>query len=131
MNMMNIRKIDQAQAHVPAQPVYFEGAVRMQPLYQPDRDGEESELVAVFFDAGARTIPHTHESAQVLQIVSGRCVVVTEEERRVAETGEFIMIPRGIWHWHGATRDGPMCHVSIKLPGRTDWTVPRRDWASG
>jgi quercetin dioxygenase-like cupin family protein len=103
----------------------------MQELYQPDRDGEESEVVAVFFDAGARTTPHTHESAQVLHVVSGRCIVVLEDERRIVEAGDFVVIPCGVWHWHGATGEGPMCHVSIKLPGRTNWTVPRRDWAAG
>lgn len=128
---MNVRRVDPTQAHPPARADYFEGRVRMQELYQPDRDGEESELVAVFFDAGARTTPHTHESTQVLQVVSGRCVVVIENERRVAETGEFVIVPRGVWHWHGATRDGPAAHISIKLPGRTDWSVSRRDWAAG
>ena len=128
---MDVTRIHPAQARPAAQPDYFEGRVRMQPLYQPDRDGEESELTAVFFEAGARTTPHTHASTQVLQVVSGRCVVVIENDRRVADAGDFVIVPRGIWHWHGATRDGPMCHISIKLPGRTDWTVPRRDWAAG
>jgi quercetin dioxygenase-like cupin family protein len=128
---MDVKKVDPSQAHPPAQPDYFEGRVRMQELYQPDRDGEESELIAVFFDAGARTIPHTHQSAQVLQVVSGRCLVVIEDERRVAETGELVIVPRDVWHWHGATGDSPAGHISIKLPGRTNWTVPRRNWASG
>jgi len=126
-----IRQIDSAVAHAPGRPDDFEGRVRMQELYQPDRDGEESELIAVFFDAGARTTPHTHESTQVLQVISGTCVVVIENERSVVEAGRFAIVPRGVWHWHGATREGPMCHISVKLPGRTDWTVPRRNWADG
>lgn len=128
---MEIHRVDPQLAHPAARPEYFDGAVRMQPLYAPDRDGEEPELIAVFFETGARTTPHTHESVQVLQVVSGRCVVVIEDERRIAEAGDFVIVPRGVWHWHGATRDGPACHISIKLPGRTDWTVPRRNWAAG
>ena len=128
---MIIRQIDSAVAHAPGRPDDFEGRVRMQELYHPDRDGEESELIAVFFDAGARTTPHTHGSTQVLQVVSGTCVVVIENERSVVEAGRFVIVPRGVWHWHGATREGPMCHISVKLPGRTDWTVPRRNWADG
>jgi len=128
---VEIKRVDPAQAQPAAQPEYFEGTVRMQPLYQTDRDGEESELIAVFFDAGARTTPHTHDSTQVLQVVLGRCRVVIEGERRVAEPGEFVVVPRGVWHWHGATADGPACHISIKLPGRTHWDAPRRDWAAG
>ena len=52
---MNVTKVDRRQAHPPARPEYFQGTVHMQELYRPDRDGEESELVAVFFEAGART----------------------------------------------------------------------------
>lgn len=128
---MRITTVDRAQAHPVARVEYFQGTVHMQELYQPDRDGEESELVAVFFEAGARTRPHTHESTQVLQVLSGQCVVVTETERQIVEAGHFAIVPRGIWHWHGATAKGPMCHVSIKLPGRTDWEVPVRDWVAG
>ncbi|MDR7522037.1 MAG: cupin domain-containing protein [Armatimonadota bacterium] len=128
---MLVRRIDPAQAHPAVRPEYFEGHVRMQALYEPDRDGEESELVAVFFEAGARTTPHTHDSTQVLQVVSGRVVVVIEDDRHIAEAGDFVIVPRGLWHWHGATRDGPACHISIKLPGRTHWDVPRRHWADG
>ncbi len=128
---MKVTVVDRAQAHPAAYPEYFRGVVHMQELYQPDRDGEESELIAVFFDAGARTRPHTHESTQVLQVLSGRCVVVTADERRIVEAPGFAIVARGIWHWHGATAEGPMCHISIKLPGRTDWTVPLRDWEAG
>lgn len=128
---MNVTKVDRRQAHPPAQPEYFQGTVHMQELYRPDRDGEESELVAVFFEAGARNKPHIHESTQVLQIISGRCLLVTEAERRIVDVGDFAIVPRGSWHWHGATADGPMCHISIKLPGRTNWDVPLRDWGSG
>ena len=128
---MNITRIDPTRAHPPARAEYFQGTVRMQELYQPDRDGEESELIAVFFENSAHTRPHTHDSTQVLQVVSGRCVVVTETERRIVEAGQFAIVPRGTWHWHGATADGPMCHISIKLPGRTHWDVPARDWEAG
>ncbi|MDR7486226.1 MAG: cupin domain-containing protein [Armatimonadota bacterium] len=128
---MLVRRIDPAQAHPAVRPEYFEGQVRMQALYEPDRDGEESEMVAVFFEAGARTTPHTHDSTQVLQVVSGRVVVVIEDDRYIADVGDFVIIPRGLWHWHGATRDGPACHISIKLPGRTHWDVPRRNWTDG
>ncbi len=128
---MNVKRIDKTQSHPAARHENFDGQVRMQELYQPDRDGEESELTAVFFEAGTRTTPHVHECTQVLQVVSGRCLVLIEGDRRVVEPGDFVIIPRGVWHWHGATREGPACHISIKLPGRTNWNVPRREWASG
>mgnify|MGYP001557865120 CR=1 FL=1 len=86
--------------------------------------------MAVFFEPGARTRPHIHEAtSQVLQVVSGRCVIVIEDDRQVVEAGNFIAVPPGTWHWHGATKDGTMCHLSIKLPGRPNWNVPLRNWA--
>jgi len=130
-SQVGIAAVDRHRAHPSAHPEYFQGTVHMQELYQPDRDGEESELIAVFFDTRARTRPHTHESTQVLQVVSGRCLVVTETERRVVAAGQVAIVPQGIWHWHGATADGPMCHISIKLPGRTNWEVPPGDWVAG
>jgi quercetin dioxygenase-like cupin family protein len=128
---VSVTAVDRGQANPPANPGYFQGSVHMQELYRPDRDGEESELVAVFFETRARTRPHMHDSNQVLQVVAGRCLLVTETARRIMEAGQIAIVPRGTWHWHGATGDGPMCHISIKLPGRTHWDVPPRDWESG
>jgi quercetin dioxygenase-like cupin family protein len=42
--------------------------------------------------------------------------------------GETIMVPAGEWHWHGAAPGEDMCHLSIRVPGPTDWTVPNYDW---
>jgi quercetin dioxygenase-like cupin family protein len=128
---VDIRRVDRERAKPAAHPEYFDGQVALQPIYDPVLDGVESELIAVFFAPGARTTPHTHESGQVLYVVSGRCVVVTEQERRIAEAGDLVIIPSGTWHWHGAAGDEPACHISAKLPGRTEWNVPRRDWTSG
>jgi uncharacterized cupin superfamily protein len=68
-----------------------------------------------------------HEAArapvdQVLQVVA------TEDEKRVIRAGDWVVVPAGIWHWHGATSDTAMCHISIKQPGDTDWTVDRKDF---
>ncbi len=128
---MIVMRVDRALSHPVEQPELFQGQVRMQPLYRPDRDDGESELVAVFFDAGARTKPHVHDTDQVLQVVSGSCVVVIEEERREVGPGDFVQVPRGAWHWHGSSGAGPACHISIKLPGRTDWGASLRGWESG
>ena len=103
----------------------------MQALYRPSQAGEGAEVLAVFFDAGARTVPHIHDNTQVLQVISGRCLVVIESERHVASPGDFLVIPGGVWHWHGATREGAACHISIRPPAPTQWDVPRRDWAAG
>jgi quercetin dioxygenase-like cupin family protein len=58
-------------------------------------------------------------------------VIVIDDERQVVEAGNFIAVPPETWHWHGATKDAAMCHLSIKLPGRPNWNVPLRNWSGG
>src|SRR3990170_3023393 len=118
MDRLTLTAVDRRRAHPPANPAYFQGTVHMQELYHPDRDGEESELVAVFFETGARTRPHTHDSTQVLHVVAGRCIVVTEAERSFVEAGQFAVVPRGIWHWPGAGLGGGVAVHSISASVR-------------
>ncbi len=123
---MDVVRPDRAQAGPPERPEYVAGTVRLQYLRRPAPGG--MELIAVFFDPGARTIPHVHHAEQVLVFVEGEGVVATEDGRRVVRAGQIAVIPAGAWHWHGATRTSPACHISIKAAGPTDWTVERRDW---
>ncbi len=41
---------------------------------------------------------------------------------------DVVVVPAGVWHWHGARLGHFACHLSIRVPGPTDWSVPRRDW---
>jgi quercetin dioxygenase-like cupin family protein len=128
---MKIAHIDRAQAQQGnADPANFDGEVRIQRLVGLDQS-KELELLVVHFSAGARTRPHVHVRDQVLQIVEGQGIVATDTERHVVNPGDVISIPAGTWHWHGATRDTAMCHISIKNHGPTDWKVEEGDWASG
>ncbi len=124
---MEAYKVDRGKAGPPERPEYFSGTVRLQNLRRP-AEGGAAELIAVFFDRGARTIPHIHAADQVLCFVDGEGLVATEHERRVLRAGEIAVIPGGTWHWHGATKTSAMCHISIKGTGPTDWTVPKKDW---
>jgi quercetin dioxygenase-like cupin family protein len=106
---------------------YFAGAVRIQALTgDPAPDGVE--LLAVFFPPGGRTRPHVHPVEQTLQVVSGAGVVAIEGRRWRIGPGDVVVIPSGLWHWHGATPETAMCHISIKQPGKTDWDQPDKDW---
>jgi quercetin dioxygenase-like cupin family protein len=128
---MKITTMDRAQAGQDAmRRDYFDGEVHVQTLVGPD-DSAQVELLAVYFSAAARTRPHVHSRDQVLQIVEGQGIVATESEKHVVRPGDVITIPAGVWHWHGATRDTAMCHISIKQPGPTDWAVEAKNWASG
>lgn len=123
---MQIVKIDRRQAQPPDHP-HFSGTVHMQHLVRPEQPGK-AELIAVFFEAGARTIPHIHGTDQVLHVLEGEGVIATEREKRFVKPGDIAVIPAGTWHWHGATRAASMCHLSMKAVGPTDWKVPVRNW---
>jgi quercetin dioxygenase-like cupin family protein len=124
---MEIFGPDRAKALPAKHPEYFEGRVLMQSLVG-EESSQELEVLAVFFEDGARTTPHTHATDQLLHVVSGRCIVADESGRREIGPGEFVLFPAHRWHWHGAAPNRSMCHVSIRRPGPTDWTVERRDW---
>ncbi len=124
---MVLLKPDKTQAAPPERAQDFEGTVLMHPLRRTEQPGAV-EVVAVFFENGARTHPHVHSTDQVLVFVEGEGVVATEGERRVVQAGEVVWIPAGLWHWHGANKGRSCCHLSVKPPGPTDWNPPVRDW---
>lgn len=124
---MDVLRPDRTKAGPPDRPEYFSGAVWMHHLRRPEEPGA-AEVIAVFFDAGARTIPHIHAADQILYFVQGEGVVTTEQERRILKAGQIAVIPGGTWHWHGATRTSPAVHISIKAVGPTDWNVPKKNW---
>src|SRR5947199_1583711 len=121
---MEAYKPDRRKAGPPDQPEYFSGTVRLHNLRRPDALGA-AELIGVFFDRGARTIPHIHEADQVLYFVEGEGIVATERERRVLRAGEIAVIPGGRWHWQGASGASDSCQISIKPVGRSNCLTER------
>jgi quercetin dioxygenase-like cupin family protein len=73
----------------------------------------EVQVNAIFFEPGARFRPHLHPYDQVLHYVKGTGVVALDggEDQLVPE-GEFVLLPAGVLHMHGATADGPAVHIS-------------------
>lgn len=124
---MRIVRIDRDASQPPKNPDWFPGSVHHQLMNDPDT-AVGVELIAVWFERGSRTRPHVHPVDQVLQVVEGEGVVAMETEKRVIKPGDWVVVPAGIWHWHGATPDSAMCHISIKQPGETDWTSPWGNW---
>src|SRR5438034_2382862 len=124
---MEAYKPDRRKAGPPDQPEYFSGTVRLHNLRRPDALGA-AELIGVFFDRGARTIPHIHEADQVLYFVEGEGIVATERERRVLRAGEIAVIPGGTWHWHGATRASDMWHISVRAVGAANLCGAEQNW---
>ncbi len=124
---MQIVRPQRAQAQPAKTPGNFSGTVHLQPLRQA-KDSSAVDTVAVFFEPGARTRPHIHASDQVLSVIEGEGIVATERERRIIRPGDIVIVPAGEWHWHGATATSPMCHLSTRPAGPTDWDAPPRDW---
>lgn len=103
----------------------FTGNVWFGPLHAPS-DAADLNVLGVRFEAGARTDWHSHPAGQVLYIVEGTARVQTEAGETVdAGPGDAVHAPAGELHWHGASPDAPMVHLSITHGGATEW-APRK-----
>lgn len=117
---MEHRPVDDVE-WAPAPAEWFTGSVRFGGQYVL-ADENDLNVIGVSFDAGARTDWHTHPAGQVLYVVDGTAIVQTEGGERVeAGPGDSVRSPAGELHWHGATPDGPMMHLSITHGGATQW----------
>jgi quercetin dioxygenase-like cupin family protein len=80
--------------------------------------GQHASFGIVQFAAGARTKPHRHSSDQLLYVVAGIGKVGAGGEEQVISAGDFVLIPAGEDHWHGAADTGsPMSHITVTLHG--------------
>lgn len=75
----------------------------------------------VTFEPGARTHWHHHEHGQVLSVLSGYGLICSAGEVPVPlRAGDWVWIPPGERHWHGAGPGTFMSHTAISL-GATQW----------
>ncbi len=122
--MLGVFTIDAALAGDPPDPANFIGRVRMQNLAAAGGT-DELDYLAVHFDAGAHTRPHTHATDQVLCFVQGTGFVwLAGEDRQLVDEGNVVVIPAGLVHMHGALDDEAICHLAVRAPGSTDWSPP-------
>ncbi len=103
---------------------WFTGAVRIDPLFQPN-DAARAGAGQVTFEPCARTAWHTHPLGQVLIVTSGVGRVQQwggpVEELRA---GDVVWTPPGVKHWHGASPTTAMIHIAIteQLDGKVvEW----------
>ena len=79
-------------------------------------------MIAVQFAPGARSDWHSHPGGQLLYVVSGAGRVQTEDGSTVRiSAGDVVHSPPGERHWHGASPDSPMMHLSITTGGVAAW----------
>jgi quercetin dioxygenase-like cupin family protein len=110
-------------------PEWFSGPVFVDTLNGCE-EPPELEVLAVYFDAGSRTRPHTHTTDQLLVFLEGEGIVADRSVRRRYRSGGMAVVPAGEWHWHGATADTGTCHLSIRPAGPSAWPpeVEMGDW---
>lgn len=99
---------------------HFTGVVRFGSLSSgPDRS---LNALGVLFEPGARTDWHSHPDGQVLYIVSGAGKVQTDAGETVqVSAGDVVYSPAGEKHWHGASENSFMMHLSLTTGGATEW----------
>lgn len=93
---------------------WFTGAVRVDPLFQPN-ESRRAAAASVTFEPGARTAWHTHPLGQTLIITAG-CGRVQREGSAVEEVhpGDIVWFEANEKHWHGATSITGMTHIAIQ-----------------
>jgi len=115
---------------------WFTGAVRIDPLFQPN-NARRAAAAIVTFEPGARTAWHTHPLGQTLIITAGTGWV--QREGGAVEQvypGDIVWIEANEKHWHGATVKNGMTHIAIQenLNGKVvDWIekVSDEDYTKG
>ncbi|HEY6628832.1 MAG TPA: cupin domain-containing protein [Acidimicrobiia bacterium] len=99
---------------------HFTGKAWMETLSQGD--DRVLNAISVTFEAGARTHWHSHPEGQVLYVVSGNGRGGTEAgEFFEFATGDVLYSKPDELHWHGASPDSPMSHLSLTTGGATQW----------
>jgi quercetin dioxygenase-like cupin family protein len=91
----------------------FTGRVRVDPLFSADSDISASGAY-VTFEPGARSDWHTHPAGQRLIVTSG--VGLTQAEGQPVQTirtGDVVVCPPGVKHWHGAAPGSAMTHLTV------------------
>jgi len=110
-------KIIELSKMVPtAQPtggIWEVGPVYVTPGVNKQAGSTKINIARVTFPPGCRTILHAHEHEQVLYIIEGQGILATETEENIVYPGTLVLVPPGEKHWHGATKDSFMSHLSI------------------
>ena len=89
----------------------------------------------VTFEPGCRNNWHIHHAksggGQILLVTGGRgWYQEWGKPARELHTGDVVVIPAGVKHWHGATRDSWFVHLAVEVPGEetcNEWLEPVDD----
>lgn len=112
-----------AEERIPfVHPIFEGGEVQRQTFVgtaseEPEIESSTVRVQLVAFEPGARTRLHVHTTDQVLVVTEGTGYVGTQDRFEVIQEGDVIHIDAGEPHYHGATQDHAMAHLSILTPG--------------
>ena len=107
----------------------FTGDVWIDPIAK----GEEPSrvrVIAVHFTPGARSAWHSHVLGQTLYVTEGTGRVQSRGGDVVTiRSGDVVHTPADEWHWHGASPDHFMTHISV-TEGASDGERPDAEWGA-
>ncbi len=82
-----------------------------------DGQSDNFRSSVVNFRVGATTGWHVHDCDQILVVTAGKGLAATESEQREITVGDIVHIKAGERHWHGASADSPMSHITVTTAG--------------
>ncbi len=92
---------------------YFTGTAWVNILVPKDKTGNYS-IGNVVFEPGCRNNWHTHPAGQTLIVIDGKGWYQEKDKpARPLSKGDVTVIPPGLEHWHGATKDSSLTHLAI------------------
>jgi len=109
------------EPHIKANPNKFLGDARIYSVSEL-LGTEEIRVRLVRFEPGARTRPHRHSRDQLLCFLDDPGIVALAggTDQRI-EAGEYVLLPGGVVHMHGATFDAPTSHISMMVSIDSDF----------
>lgn len=101
---------------------YFTGITYLN-TFDDAQGGRSANASLVSFEPCSRTDWHTHEKGQLLIIISGEGVIKIEGQKAIkAESGAIIKIDKDKKHFHAASKNSQMAHISVMgMPNKTTW----------
>ena len=98
----------------------FTGDVWIDPIFSGQAPSRIN-VGAVHFTPGARSAWHSHSLGQTLYVIEGEGRVQSRGEPiATIHSGDVIYTPADEWHWHGASPQHLMTHISM-TEGGASW----------